>query len=285
MQIITDSAGDLTQDEIRQWKIEIVPLTILFPNGDEVKAESITPDAFYDRLKAAFPQLPTTSQPSPGTFTTLYKAAEAGGALSIHVSSGLSGTPLTAKLAADQVALPNIHVIDTMTLSCGQRFQVLAAAMAVAKGWSFDKIRERLDKIRAATEVIFTLETLDYLARGGRIGRVQALAGTLLQVKPIIHVDKNDGKYTTVGRGRTMAQAITSITNHLKGMYSDQPLWTSVMHGQFHEKADQLAASLKSALKVERLDVLRISPVLGVHTGPGIVGVGAVPMALFEDLL
>ncbi|MDX2162104.1 MAG: DegV family protein [bacterium] len=284
MRIVTDSAADLTAAEIQEWNIAIIPLTILFPDGEEVKAEAITPDAFYDRLRAVVPQVPTTSQPSPGAFLELYRAAQdPAGILSIHVSSGLSGTPKTAALAAGQFTAAPVTVIDTLTLSCGERFQVLAAAMAAKKGWSVEQIRERLAQIREATEVIFTLETLDYLARGGRIGRVQALAGSLLQIKPIIRVD-SDGKYSTQGRGRTIAQAISAITTHLKGKYGDQRVWGAVMHGKFPEKADALAESLRGQLNMGRLDVLRISPVLGVHTGPGIVGAGVVPLHLFDDL-
>lgn len=288
MQIITDSAADLLPDEIRQYGIKIVPLTIMFPNAEEVSASDISADDFYNRLRTMIPQVPTTSQPSPGLIATFYKAAAEAGEdiLSIHVSSGLSGTANAAKVARQQVPNANIHVVDSMTLSPGERFQVLAAAMAAQKGWSADQIIQRLDAIRASSEAIFTLETLDYLARGGRIGRVQALAGGLLSIKPIIHVDKQDGKYSTFGRVRTISQAMSNIVNHVKTLYdADKPLWVTVVHGQFAEKAQQLEALARAQLNVAKLDTVRISPVLGVHTGPGIVGMGTVPIEHFQDLL
>ena len=131
---------------------------------------------------------------------------------------------------------------------------------------------------------MYTLETLEYLARGGRIGRVKALAGALLNLKPIIRVEHSDGKYSTVTSARTMPRAIGSIADHLQGMFGNKPVWVTVLHGRFGEKADELAATLRSRLNVAREEVLRISPVLGVHTGPGIVGAAVVPMELMEDL-
>jgi DegV family protein with EDD domain len=131
--------------------------------------------------------------------------------------------------------------------------------------------------------VIYTLETLEYLQRGGRIGRVQALAGAILHIKPIIRVEKTDGKYSTLGKERTIAKSLEAITDHIHQLYgSDTPLWISVLHGQFAEKADQLAELVHHKLNVGKLEILRISPVLGVHTGPGIVGLTAVPMHLME---
>jgi DegV family protein with EDD domain len=204
--------------------------------------------------------------------------------LSIHISSGLSGTINSARLGAAEMVGIAIDHVDSMTLSGGERFQVLAAALASRAGRSKEFIIERLSRIRQSTEVIYTLETLAYLAKGGRIGRVQALAGALLHLKPIIDVDKVDGKYSTVGKERTMQRALTSITNHLEKMYGSTPLWVTVLHGQIQEQADQLAIMVQAKLNVAKIEILRISPVLGVHTGPGIVGVAVVPMELMDDL-
>jgi DegV family protein with EDD domain len=215
-----------------------------------------------------------------------HKAAEHGEILSIHISSGLSGTLNSAQLAARQLAEGAVHLVDSLTLSGGQRFQVLAAARAARAGWSREAILDKLAKIRGASEVVYTLDTLTYLAQGGRIGRVQALAGSLLSIKPIIHVDKADGKYSTVGRARSIRRALTDIASHLANLYADQgALWVSVMHGKFPEQAESLADLLRQRLNVGRIEVLRISPVLGVHTGPGIVGAAAMPLHLVEELV
>jgi DegV family protein with EDD domain len=175
--------------------------------------------------------------------------------------------------------------VDTLTLSGGQRFQVLAAARAARAGWAKDAILERLEAIRQSTEVIYTLDTLTYLARGGRIGRVQALAGSLLGLKPVINVDKADGKYNTVSKARTIGRALQEISDQLAKLYPrDMPVWVSVLHGRFGEKADALASLLGDRLNIARMEIQRISPVLGVHTGPGIVGATVVPVKLMEDI-
>ncbi len=286
MKIVTDCAADLPIDELSSLDIVQAPLYIQFPEG-EVSATDITPDEFYNRLEAMRPIIPSTAQPSSGKFNEIYrKIAEASkNILSIHISSGLSGTINSARVGAEQIKDAVVSVVDSMTLSGGERFQVLLAAKAAKAGWNLKAILERLEKIRVNTEVIYTLETLEYLARGGRIGRVQALMGSVLKIKPIIRVDHKDGKYSTVGKGRTLTQNLSTIVDQLAELYGSIPLWATVLHGRFAENADALAKSMSERLNIKKLEILRISPVLGVHTGPGIVGAAVMPMELAEDLI
>lgn len=287
LRIVTDSAADMPAAELQAFGVAEAPLFIQFPDG-EVSSADISADDFYDRLRAMQPAIPTTAQPSSGVFAQLYRqvAETDRDILSVHISSGLSGTSQAAQLGASQVA-PDAHVTiwDTMTLSGGERFQVLAAAAAAQAGWPLAAIQQRLADIRAKTEVIYTLETLEYLARGGRIGRVQALAGAVLKIKPIIRVEHHDGKYSTVGKSRNISQALATIAEHLTGLYGNTGLWVTILHGQFAQQADALTNLLIGKLNAARLETMRISPVLGVHTGPGIVGAAVAPMSLLEDLL
>ncbi len=287
MKIVTDCAADMPADELDKLGIVQAPLFIQFPEG-EVNSADISADAFYDRLEAMRPQIPTTAMPSTGLFAELYrKVAKAGEKiLSIHISSGLSGTINAAREGGEQ-AKPEADVTfwDTLTLSGGERFQVMAAALAAKRkaSWTMEAIKERMEKIREKTEVIYTLDTLEYLARGGRIGRVKAIAGALLNLKPVIRVD-TDGKYSTVKTERTLGKSMTVIAEHLYEKYARTPVWVTVLHGRFADKADALAEELKNKLNIAKLEVMRISPVLGVHTGPGIVGAAVVPMELMEGL-
>ncbi|MGB8252814.1 MAG: DegV family protein [Anaerolineaceae bacterium] len=285
MKIVTDCAADLPAEEIEALGITQVPLYIQFPEG-EVSSLDLTPDQFYARLAAMHPEIPSTAQPSSGMFSSIYKKlAEKGKQiLSIHISSGLSGTINSARLGSEEVKDADIKIWDTMTLSGGERFQVLAAAWAAKAGWGLKAILERLEAIRKHTEVVYTLDTLEYLAKGGRIGRVQALAGMILKIKPVITVDHEDGKYSTVSKGRSIPQSLELIGDYLQKKSGDKPMWVTILHGKFNESADALAEVLKKKLNVSKLEVMRISPVLGVHTGPAIVGAAVVPMSLMSDL-
>ena len=286
MKVVTDCAADMSAEELEQLGVEQAPLFINFPEG-EVNATEISADDFYNRLEAMRPAIPTTAQPSAGIFAELYRkiAEKDKDIFSIHISSGLSGTINSAHDGGGQVVHDaNVSFWDTLTLSGGERFQVMAAALAIKAGWAMEAVQERLKIIREKAEVIYTLDTLEYLARGGRIGRVKALAGALLNLKPVIRVD-TDGKYSTVGNGRTLTKSISMIGDAMHEKYGNTPVWVTVLHGRFAEKADALTTELSKKLNIVKLEVRRISPVLGVHTGPGIVGAGIVPMELMSDLM
>ena len=283
MKIVTDCAADMSAEELEKLGVVQAPLFIQFPEG-EVNSTDISADDFYNRLEAMRPQIPTTAQPSSGIFAEIYRKLSLveKNIFSIHISSGLSGTINSAINGGAQVkGEANVSYWDTLTLSGGERFQVLAAAFANKAGWAMDKIQERLARIREKTEVIYTLDTLEYLARGGRIGRVKALAGALLNLKPVIRVD-TDGKYSTVSNGRTLNKSMTAIADHLVEKYGNTPVWVTVLHGRFAEKADILAEEFKQKLNIAKMEVQRISPVLGVHTGPGIVGAA---VAAFPEMI
>ncbi len=221
-------------------------------------------------------------------FEEIYrKLSETGKSIfSVHISSGLSGTINSARAGGEQAKeVAEVSFWDTITLSGGERFQVMAAALADKAGWTMEKIQDRLTEIRANTEVIYTLETLEYLARGGRIGRVQALMGSLLKLKPVINVSHEDGKYSTVSKARTIPAALESLTDYLSNIYVKTPVWVNVLHGRFQQGAEMLSEMAEERLNVAKLEISRISPVLGVHTGPGIVGAAVMPMQLVEDLI
>ena len=286
MKIVTDCAADMFTQELEELGVIQAPLFIQFPEG-EVNATEISADDFYNRLEAMRPAIPTTAQPSSGIFAELYCriAQVEKDILSIHISSGLSGTINSARDGGEQVKHEaQVNYWDTLTLSGGERFQVLAAALGAKANWALHVIQERLEKIREKTEVIYTLDTLEYLARGGRIGRVKAIAGALLNLKPVIRVD-TDGKYSTVTTARTLSKSMNAIVEYLSSKYVHTPVWVTILHGRFAEQAEVLADRLKEKLNVAKLEINRISPVLGVHTGPGIVGAAVVPIELLEDLV
>lgn len=284
MKIITDCAADLTTEDRKLYGPTEAPLYIGFPEG-AINAVDITADEFYQRLKAMAPHAPPTSPATVDDMVALYRPAVESGEsiISVHLSSGLSKTFEAAQEAKAQFPGADITLIDTKSVSGGLRFQVLAAAMASQAGWSKEAILDRIDRIRQKSEVAFTVETLEYLARGGRIGRLQAMAGSILNIKPVIRMDVSDGELSDIGKARSLWGAMTKMVDFFTQQYgTHMAMWAYVLHGDAEDKAEAMAEILTSRMNIAKLDQGRISPVLGVHAGPGIVGVTMVPMALME---
>jgi DegV family protein with EDD domain len=285
MKIVTDSAVDLPEEMFAQYGIERLPLLINFGTESLRSGIDILPEEFYRRLAASHDNLPTTSQPSVGDFVELYHRVGQidKDIMSVHISSGLSGTFNAAAQAAKQCSELNITLIDTKTLSAAEGFQVVATAQAVRRGWSAEQIVQRAQEVGAQTEIFFTLDTLYYLQKGGRIGRVQAMAGSLLNLKPVITVDKGPGTYITVAKGRSMSKSITLIADQVHQKMKDRPAWVHVLHTNSPAMAQQLAELVKQRLPTAKITMGQIVPVLGVHTGPGCVGAVCGPADILEE--
>jgi DegV family protein with EDD domain len=274
MKIVTDSAVDLPEEMFAQLGIERMPLLISFGKEMLRSGIDIGPEEFYRRLAASGDTLPTTSQPSPGEFVELYRKVGATDRdiLSIHISSGLSGTLNSAVQGAKQCPELNITHVDTKTLSAAEGFQIVAAAQGIRRGWPLGQILERIKQVAEQTEIFFTLDTLHYLQKGGRIGRVQAMAGALLNLKPVITVDKGPGTYITVAKGRSMIKSVTLIAEQVYEKMKQIPAWVHVLHTNSPDMARQLADLIREKMPDAKITVGQIVPVLGVHTGPGCVG-------------
>jgi DegV family protein with EDD domain len=285
MKIVTDSAVDLPEEMFAQLGIERMPLMISF--GTEVLRSGIDIQAeeFYRRLEASKDNLPTTSQPSVGEFVDLYRRVGQTDKdiVSVHISSGLSGTLNAATQAAKQCPELNITLIDTKTLSAAEGFQVVAVAQAIRRGYSVEQIVKRAQEVGDQTEIFFTLDTLYYLQKGGRIGRVQAMAGALLNLKPVITVDKGPGTYITVAKGRSISKSIALIADQVHEKMQDRPAWVHVLHTNSPDQAQALHDLILTRMPKAQLTRGQIVPVLGVHTGPGCVGAVCGPLDVLEE--
>jgi DegV family protein with EDD domain len=285
MRIVTDSAVDLPEEMFAQYGVERMPLLINFGTESLRSGVDIQAEEFYRRLAADPDHLPTTAQPSVGEFVDLYRRV---GQLdkdivSLHISSGLSGTINSAAQAAKQCTELNITLIDTKTLSAAEGFQIVAAAQAIRRGWPLEKLKQRVQEVADHTDIFFTLDTLHYLQKGGRIGRVQAMAGSLLNLKPVITVDKGPGSYITVAKGRSMSKSITLIANQVHEKMKDRPAWVHVLHTNSPAMAQQLAELVTQRLPTAKITMGQIVPVLGVHTGPGCVGAVCGPVDILDE--
>ena len=286
MNIVTDSGTDIgiSPEEAAALNIEVIPLSAQLGEQTFREGPDLDPQAFY-ALLAESDQLPTTSQPSVGTFKQAYErlAAKNAEILSIHISSGLSGTYNAAVAAAEMLPEARITVIDTKTLSAGAGWQVLAAARAALAGWSTEQIKKLIGSIGDATESIYTLNDLTYLIHGGRISHIKGLFASVLSSKPLIGVEKQGGTYYQVGQSRSFKKAIRSLVDQIEAHHpAGSRLRTQVLHAENPAGAELLQTQIDERYECNWLPSGRISLVLGAHTGPSMVGVAYAPEAAFE---
>jgi DegV family protein with EDD domain len=270
--IVTDSTSDIPRQMAEELNITVVPLTVTF--GDESFRDGIdmTADEFYARLSHA-KVLPTTSQPPPALFEHAYRhLTSRGEVVSIHLSHKFSGTVESARTAARAVAPDKITVVDSTSVSMGMGLCVLAAAKAAAAGASRAECAAAAESVASRLRIAVAFETLEYLRRGGRIGRAQAFLGGLLRLKPILTI--KDGETYPVTRVRSHQKAMDELfslcTKH-------QPVEeVAVLYTTTPDEAAALADRAREALP--RVPVLlgRFGPALGVHGGPGMIGIAAV---------
>ena len=286
MQIVTDRAMDLTPEQLEGLDIHYAPLTFTLDGKTYRSGEDIQPEEFYRLLKAS-PNFPTTSQPSAGDFAGLYRqlAAKDPEIMSIHISSGLSGTINAARAACELVPEASVTLVDTKTLSGAQGWQVEAAARAAKAGWTKEQIVQLLERVRSAVDILYTIATLKYLVHGGRISHLKGLLASMLNIKPIIAVEKEKGIYVQRGQARTLEQAILKLADTVAQQYAPgTALRLQPLHGANPEGALLLKKKLEQLFKCTWLPTGPIAPVLGAHTGPGLVGLVYAPQAVFADL-
>ncbi len=286
MQIVTDSSADLTPEQKEGLEIHYIPLTFTLDGKTYRCGEDIQPEEFY-RLLESTKSFPNTSQPSAGEFAELYRklAADDPEILSFHISSGLSGTINSARIGAETVPEAKVTLIDTKTLSGAQGWQIEAAAKAIKAGWSKEKILELVKQISDATETLFTLPSLKYLIHGGRINHLKGLLASLLNILPVIGVEKVGGTYVQRGKVRTMTTAISKIVELVLEKHPPGSLLRlQILHGNNPDGVKFLKQKLEEVFKCNWLPTSLIAPVLGAHTGPGLVGLIFAPESAFPAM-
>ena len=275
VKIITDTACDLTMDYLTAQGIGVVPMTINFPDRTYRDGFDLSRDEFY-RLLSAADKLPTTAQPTPGDFLREIQAALAAGreAVVITISSGMSGTYESALLAREQVEQKEkVEVFDSRTASLGQGLMVIKAQEMAAAGLAKGEILKELTRIRARLFSVFTLDTLEYLQKGGRISRVQAMMGDILNIKPILEVDRA-GRIVPREKARGRRRAVKRLLEIMaaEGRELANQLVT-IGHSRCAEEALAFAEELKKLYHIKEVRVGEISSTEGTHTGPGCLAV------------
>ena len=288
MQIVTDSGTDvgLSPDEMASLSIHVVPLVVTLEGKSYREGVDIQPGEFY-RLLAATDSLPITSQPSAGEFAETYRrlAATDPDILSIHISSGLSGTANAARAGAELVPEANVTVVDTKTLSAAAGWQAEAAARAAKAGWLKERILGLIARIGDASDSAYTLKELKYLIHGGRISHMKGLIASVLHIKPMIGVEKEGGTYVQLGQARSFKRAVRGLADLIAKHHAPgSALRVQVLHAYNPEGAAMLREQVDQRFDCTWLPLGPMSLVLGAHTGPSMVGVAYAPLAAFADV-
>jgi DegV family protein with EDD domain len=269
--IVLDSTADFPEavDRFPNWRV--VPLYVRF--GDESFRDYVDLGAteFYGRLRAAT-ELPTTSQPTPADFLAVYEELDAyDRILSIHISGRLSGTSSSARTAAEEVG-DRVRVLDSETASAAIAMLALAIQRRLERGTSDEEVDRLLERYRREAGLLFTVDTLEFLAKGGRIGKARALAGQLLHIKPILTI--REGEVLPVKRVRGNAKAFAAFVDEFTTASTDGPeLRVGIAHADAPERAEALTEMVRRERPSAQLDVVTmLGPVVGTHAGPGTVG-------------
>jgi len=270
--IVVDSTADFPEAPRRFANWRIVPLYVRF--GDESFRDyvELAPDAFYARLRTA-EQTPTTSQPTPGDFLAVYE--ELSGyerILSLHIAGKLSGTIESARTAAGLLGDDRVRTIDTESASAATAMLGFAVQRRLERGTTDEEVDALVDRFRAEAGLLFTVDTFEYLARGGRIGRARAWAGELLHIKPILTI--KEGEVVPLKRVRGNKKAFFEFASAFEEDTADsETLRVGIAHAEAPEKAAALAEMVRRTRPAADLElVTTLGPVVGAHAGPGTVG-------------
>ena len=275
--IVTDSTADLPGQLVKTRGITVVPLTLNFEGRSLLDGVEIRPSEFYRRLPTATTH-PTTSQPSAGRFAEAYAGLlnEHAEVVSIHISEKLSGTYASAVQGAEMVDASRVHVIDSQLVSMSLGLLTLAATEMAAQGAAASAIAQRVTDMREHVQTYFSVATLEFLRRGGRIGRASAMLGSVLQVKPVLCI--RDGLVTPLERVRTFDRALGRVIELTREVDRGKGLCVIVGHADAESDAERVARELEPV--TETLMIQPLGPVVGAHAGPGVVGVGCYPADL-----
>jgi DegV family protein with EDD domain len=281
IRIVTDSTSDIPLSVREKLGIRMVPLKIHFGEETFLDAVTLQTEQFYEKM-AASTLVPTTSQPSPLEFLETYKqiVQEDGPdvtIVSIHLSSALSGTYQSAVLASSMLeGEGNVTVVDSKSASYGIGALAVAAAEAALAGSSAEECLDLLRRMREQFHIYFLVDTLEYLKRGGRIGKASAVLGALLNIKPILSIDK-EGEVAAVDRLRGQKKAMARIVELLEADVGNRPIQLTMAHANHREAAEELQAMIAERIPVTSVGYISLGPVIGSHTGPGVIAAFACP--------
>lgn len=269
--LVTDSSADIPQEIKNKYNVYTIPLKIIYNDREYNDGVDITPDEVYERFSQ---EVPKTSMPSQTDIMKLFDQLRSEGykkIICVHLSCNLSGTVDTIRMISKEYEDLEIEIIDSKSVSIGVGLLVYEAARLISQGLSLSEIKEALLKAKDKISVFYCIPVLDYLRRGGRIGLVAATLGTIMDLKPIISVNK-EGKYYSHAKVRGRKQSLEKLFEIGMETIKDHKVNISVYHGAAKEEALKMKERFASLPNVQEIFFGQISPAMVVHTGPGLVG-------------
>jgi DegV family protein with EDD domain len=273
VRVVTDSTADLPKEIVEEYGIEIVPLTVRLGNTMFRDYYDVSPPQFFQMLKET-DDFPRTSQPSVDEFVRTYtKLGNKDDIVSIHISMDMSATAQSASVALQQLPDWKVKIIDSRTVSIGLGLIALEAAKAAKDGADIKEVLNLIDDLKSGTKVFFSVDSLDFLQKGGRIGRAQGFLGTMLKIKPLLAVA--DGFVSPVERVRGSNRLISRMVELIK---EEADKYTSMkatfIYGETQEHCNNLISQLNSAVQFENLYKNYVGSVITSHAGPTAFGIG-----------
>jgi DegV family protein with EDD domain len=283
VKIITDSTSDIPKALAEELDISVIPIRVHMAGESYLDGVTISPSEFYRKMRAV-PELPTTSQPSPLDITDAYREAIQNGAkeiFSLHISSKMSGTYQSCLLAKQLIEeeYPDVKIVvyDSNSVAYALGVMVVLVARAAKEGKSLEELVQLADRVREKEVLVALVDTLEYLQKGGRIGKAAALVGSLLNIKPIISIS-DDGEVTAIDKARGKNKAVSKAFELLQAKLPGGSVYAAVLHADQEEQAKEWMEKVKSLYDVKEDIIVDIGPAVGTHAGPGTVGCLLVPL-------
>jgi len=274
IRIVIDSTSDVTDEIIEKYNLKVVPLTVNFEKQSYLDKIELSSKDFFEKLAAA-DKLPTTTLVSPGAFVETFSEIllEGDKVLGLFVASEFSGTYDSARMARNMIGSDDIHIIDTRSVCLGSFALILEAIELVQQNKTIEEIVEILNRLKEKIVVVAALDTLKYLEKGGRLSKGQAVVGSLLNIKPIVAI--KDGEIKVIEKLRGKNKTVKWFDEWIeKNNYDLSDKTVLLFHGNAYDQLKLLRETIEDKYKIKNIIENEIGPVIGTHSGPGVLGMG-----------
>jgi len=274
IRIVIDSTSDVTDEIIEKYNLKVVPLTVNFEKQSYLDKIELSSKEFFEKLAAA-DKLPTTTLVSPGAFVETFSEIllEGDKVLGLFVASEFSGTYDSARMARNMIGSDDIHIIDTRSVCLGSFALILEAIELVKENKTIEEIVEILNRLKEKIVVVAALDTLKYLEKGGRLSKGQAVVGSLLNIKPIVAI--KDGEIKVIEKLRGKNKTVKWFDEWIeKNNYDLSDKTVLLFHGNAYDQLKLLRETIEDKYKIKNIIENEIGPVIGTHSGPGVLGMG-----------